>query len=75
MRPRRERRFRPIVMTTCRHDRRNVPLALGHNIGAEYRQAMGTVVIGGLSSSLLLTLFVVPLAFVRLQRPKKARSC
>jgi hydrophobic/amphiphilic exporter-1 (mainly G- bacteria), HAE1 family len=42
-----------------------LPLALGHTIGAEYRQAMGTAVIGGLSSSLLLTLFVVPIAYVR----------
>jgi hydrophobic/amphiphilic exporter-1 (mainly G- bacteria), HAE1 family len=59
------RRFRPIVMTTAAMIAGMLPLALGHNIGAEYRQAMGTVVIGGLSSSLLLTLFVVPLAYAR----------
>ncbi len=41
-----------------------LPLALGHAVGAEYRQALGIVVIGGLSSSLLLTLFIVPLAYL-----------
>lgn len=57
-------RFRPIVMTTAAMIAGMLPLALGHTIGAEYRQALGTVVIGGLSSSLLLTLFVVPAAYV-----------
>ncbi len=69
-----QRRFRPIVMTTAAMIAGMVPLALGHNIGAEYRQAMGTVVIGGLSSSLLLTLFVVPLAFVRSQTTRSATT-
>ena len=44
-----------------------LPLALGHTIGAEYRQALGVVVIGGLSSSLLLTLFVVPIVYVAMR--------
>jgi HAE1 family hydrophobic/amphiphilic exporter-1 len=60
-----ERRFRPIVMTTLAMIAGMLPLALGDTIGAEYRQAMGVVVIGGLSSSLLLTLFIVPAAYVR----------
>ena len=58
------RRFRPIVMTTLAMIAGMLPLALGHAAGAEYRQALGTVVIGGLSSSLLLTLFIVPLAYL-----------
>jgi HAE1 family hydrophobic/amphiphilic exporter-1 len=57
-------RFRPIVMTTLAMIAGMLPLALGHTIGAEYRQALGIVVIGGLSSSLLLTLFVVPVVYV-----------
>ncbi len=65
------RRFRPIVMTTCAMIAGMLPLALGHTIGAEYRQAMGTVVIGGLCSSLPLTLFVVPLAYARAARRLK----
>ena len=59
-----ERRFRPIVMTTFAMVAGMLPLALGHTIGAEYRKALGSVVIGGLSSSLVLTLLVVPLAYI-----------
>jgi HAE1 family hydrophobic/amphiphilic exporter-1 len=51
-------------MTTLAMIAGMLPLALGHTIGAEYRQALGIVVIGGLSSSLLLTLFVVPVVYV-----------
>ncbi len=60
-----ERRFRPIVMTTFAMIAGTLPLALGHTAGAEARKALGTVVVGGLTSSLLLTLFVVPLVYVR----------
>jgi HAE1 family hydrophobic/amphiphilic exporter-1 len=63
-----ERRFRPIVMTTCAMIAGMAPLALGHAIGAEYRSALGTVVVGGLLTSLLLTLFVVPAAYVAYRR-------
>nr|MDQ6930378.1 efflux RND transporter permease subunit [Candidatus Eremiobacteraeota bacterium] len=58
------RRFRPIVMTTFAMIGGMLPLALGDTIGAEYRKALGSVVIGGLLSSLLLTLFVLPIAYV-----------
>lgn len=58
------RRFRPIAMTTFAMIAGMLPLALGDTIGAEYRKALGTVVIGGMASSLLLTLFVVPIAYV-----------
>ena len=61
-------RFRPIVMTTLAMIAGMIPLAAGATIGAEYRRALGTVVIGGLSSSLLLTLFVVPVAYVWYRR-------
>src|SRR6185312_3881791 len=58
-----ERRFRPILMTTCAMIAGMAPLAVGHAIGAEYRTALGVVVIGGLTTSLFLTLFVVPVAY------------
>ncbi len=57
-------RFRPVLMTTLAMIVGMLPLALGQTVGAEYRQALGTVVIGGLSSSLLLTLFVIPVVYV-----------
>ncbi len=53
-------RFRPIVMTTAAMIFGMLPLALGYAEGGEWRQAMGTVIIGGLLSSLILTLFLVP---------------
>ena len=57
-------RFRPIVMTTFAMIAGMLPLALGDTTGAEYRRALGTVVIGGLTTSLMLTLFVVPIVYV-----------
>jgi HAE1 family hydrophobic/amphiphilic exporter-1 len=71
------RRFRPILMTTVAMIAGMLPLALGQTIGAQYRQALGVVVIGGLASSLLLTLFLVPIAYVAYHaraRSKAARS-
>jgi multidrug efflux pump subunit AcrB len=56
-------RFRPIVMTTCAMIFGMLPLSLGFAEGGEWRQAMGTVIIGGLISSLILTLFLVPLIY------------
>ncbi len=58
-----QRRFRPIVMTTCAMIFGMLPLALGDSAGAEYRKALGTVVIGGLLSSLVLTLVVLPVVY------------
>ncbi|MGZ3516678.1 MAG: efflux RND transporter permease subunit [Vulcanimicrobiaceae bacterium] len=56
-------RFRPIVMTTSAMVFGMLPLALGFAEGGEWRQAMGTVIIGGLLSSLVLTLFLVPMIY------------
>ncbi len=56
-------RFRPILMTTCAMMFGMLPLSLGFAEGGEWRQAMGTVIIGGLMSSLILTLFLVPMVY------------
>ncbi|HTA39999.1 MAG TPA: efflux RND transporter permease subunit [Candidatus Acidoferrales bacterium] len=56
-------RFRPILMTTCAMIFGMLPLSLGFAEGGEWRQAMGTVIIGGLASSLILTLFLVPMVY------------
>jgi multidrug efflux pump subunit AcrB len=56
-------RFRPILMTTCAMIFGMLPLALGFAEGGEWRQSMGTVIIGGLASSLILTLFLVPMIY------------
>ena len=56
-------RFRPILMTTFSMVFGMLPLALGLAEGAEFRVSMGTVLIGGLLSSLILTLFLVPVIY------------
>ncbi|HTJ26794.1 MAG TPA: efflux RND transporter permease subunit [Candidatus Limnocylindria bacterium] len=53
-------RLRPIVMTTAAMVFGMLPLATGHTEGGEIRMSMGIVLIGGLLSSLFLTLFLVP---------------
>ena len=57
-------RFRPIVMTTCAMIAGMTPIALALDPGGAQRQALGVVVIGGLISSLVLTLVLVPVIFM-----------
>ena len=53
-------RLRPILMTTLATIFGSLPIALGLGEGSELRQPMGVAVIGGLITSTLLTLVVVP---------------
>lgn len=53
-------RFRPILMTTIAMIVGMLPIALATGDGAEVKNGMAWVIIGGLTSSLILTLFVVP---------------
>lgn len=55
-----EARMRPILMTTVAMIAGMFPIALGIGAGSEIRQAMAIAVIGGLITSTLLTLLVVP---------------
>jgi HAE1 family hydrophobic/amphiphilic exporter-1 len=56
-------RFRPIIMTTMAMIAGMLPLALALEPGSQSRASLGAVVIGGLSSSLILTLFIVPIMY------------
>jgi hydrophobic/amphiphilic exporter-1 (mainly G- bacteria), HAE1 family len=56
-------RFRPIIMTTVAMISGMLPLALGLEPGGASRASLAIVVIGGLLSSLLLTLFIVPIMY------------
>jgi multidrug efflux pump len=65
-------RLRPILMTTGSMILGAVPLALAHGAGAESRQQIGAVIVGGLALGTLLTLFVVPTVYTLLARPRIA---
>ncbi len=63
-------RMRPILMTTAAMVLGAVPLAISSGAGAESRQAIGWVIVGGMSFGTLFTLFVVPTFYLLLSRPK-----
>jgi HAE1 family hydrophobic/amphiphilic exporter-1 len=56
-------RFRPIIMTSISVIAGNIPLALALEPGSQVRASLGTVVIGGITSSLILTLLLVPIMY------------
>ena len=58
-------RLRPVAMTAFVASLGFVPMALGHGAGAEVQKPLATVVIGGLISATLLTLFVLPTLYAR----------
>lgn len=59
------RRFRAVTMTALVASLGFVPMALAHGAGAEVQKPIATVVIGGLISATLLTLYVLPTLYVR----------
>jgi hydrophobe/amphiphile efflux-1 (HAE1) family protein len=67
-------RLRPILMTSVAIIAGAIPEALNHGSGSETRIPMAISIIGGVTVSTLLTLFVVPCVyslFTRLERPEK----
>ena len=58
-------RLRPVLMTALVASLGFVPMALGEGAGAEVQKPLATVVIGGLISATLLTLFVLPTLYAR----------
>ncbi|MCZ6523909.1 MAG: efflux RND transporter permease subunit, partial [Alphaproteobacteria bacterium] len=61
-------RLRPILMTTIATAFGAMPLAFATGAGAEAREALGMVIIGGVSFASLLSLFVVPVLYLALAR-------
>jgi multidrug efflux pump len=66
-------RLRPILMTTGAMVLGALPLALARGAGAEARQPIGWVIVGGLLLGTLFTLYVIPTAYLLLTRrqPRK----
>ncbi|MDW7692308.1 CusA/CzcA family heavy metal efflux RND transporter [Flammeovirgaceae bacterium SG7u.111] len=58
-----KRRLRPILLTALTDVLGFLPMALSSSAGAEVQQPLATVVIGGLMTSSLLTLFVLPILY------------
>jgi HAE1 family hydrophobic/amphiphilic exporter-1 len=56
-------RLRPILMTTLALIAGMIPVALGLGEGADFRAPLGRAVIGGVITSTLLTLFVIPTVY------------
>ncbi|NYZ12513.1 efflux RND transporter permease subunit [Azospirillum sp. RWY-5-1] len=67
-------RLRPILMTTGAMVLGAVPLALATGAGAESRQQIGWVIVGGMTFGTLLTLFVVPAAYTLIARRRTAEA-
>jgi multidrug efflux pump len=63
-------RLRPILMTTGAMVLGAIPLALATGAGAESRQQIGWVIVGGMSLGTLLTIFVVPTMYMLLARSR-----
>jgi multidrug efflux pump len=61
-------RFRPILMTSIATVLGAVPIAFATGAGAESRNPMGIVVVGGLTMATFLTLFVVPIVYILMDR-------
>ena len=63
-----EQRLRPVLMTALVASLGFLPMALNTGMGAEVQRPLATVVIGGVASSTLLPLVVLPVLYVLLRR-------
>jgi HAE1 family hydrophobic/amphiphilic exporter-1 len=67
-------RLRPIIMTTLALIAGMLPVAIGHGEGADFRAPLGRAVIGGVITSTLLTLIVIPTIYEILDEWKEGLS-
>lgn len=69
-----KRRIRPIMLTALTDVLGFLPMALSTSAGAEVQQPLATVVIGGMISATLLTLFVMPVLYNWLENRKSNKQ-
>lgn len=65
-------RLRPVITTALVASLGFIPMALNTGIGSEVQRPLATVVIGGIISSTLLTLFVIPALYRILHKEKES---
>lgn len=70
----RKERLRPILMTTLTIFAALLPVSLGLTEGSEMRQPLAIAVIGGLLTALPLSLFVIPIVYLLLDKLKLKRG-
>jgi len=68
------KRLRPVLMTALVASLGFVPMAIATGAGAEVQRPLATVVIGGIVSSTILTLMVLPALYVLFNREKPAQQ-
>ena len=66
-------RLRPVLMTALVASIGFLPVAISTGTGAEVQRPLATVVIGGLVTSTMLTLFVIPALYAILERRRAGR--
>jgi HAE1 family hydrophobic/amphiphilic exporter-1 len=63
-----EERLRPILMTTIAMVIGMIPIAMASGPGAEWKNSLAWVLIGGLTSSMMLTVYLVPMVYYLVDR-------
>jgi cobalt-zinc-cadmium resistance protein CzcA len=61
-------RLRPVLMTAFVASLGFLPMALSNGAGAEVQRPLATVVIGGLLFATFLTLFILPLIYLKIEK-------
>jgi len=69
-----ETRLRPVLMTALVASLGFIPMAVSHGAGAEVQRPLATVVIGGLTTSTLLTLLVLPTLYQWIEQRREERN-
>lgn len=64
-------RLRPVLMTAITTIMGLLPLLLSRGMGADVQRPLATVVVFGLATSTLLTLFVIPTVYAIIERPRQ----
>ncbi|MGC9337014.1 MAG: efflux RND transporter permease subunit, partial [Candidatus Cloacimonadia bacterium] len=67
-------RFRPIIMTSLTTIFGLLPLAIGLGTGAELTRPLAIAIITGLIASTLLTLFIIPVIYVLIEKRKESAT-